>query len=100
MSRVPHPYAGAPELSVETRAMLSAARLQWDALTSHERAVLAAAEIDVYCQRFARGRAQAVSRLVDRGLASHFGPNCARLTLAGELVRQVGVSTLVEVPDA
>lgn len=100
MSRVPHPYASAPELSVETRAMLSAARLQWDALTSHERAVLAASESDVYGNRFATGRARAVRRLVGRGLGEHFGNNCARLTSAGELVRQVGVAALVEVPDA
>ena len=99
MSRVPHPYASAPELSVETRAMLSAARLQWDALTANERAVLAAAEADVYGNRFATGRARAVRRLVRRGLGEPFGTNCACLTLPGQLVRQVGIAAQVEVPD-
>ena len=89
MSRVPHPYASAPELSVETRAMLSAARLQWDALTKRERSALVAARKGVYLRV-----SLTTDRLAGRGLATKLG----LLTIAGQFVRQVGIAALVEVP--
>lgn len=80
--------------------MLSAARLQWDALTKRERDLLSTAQAGYSGDWFVNGRTAPVARLVRRGLALSAMATAARLTPAGVVVRQVGIATLVEVPDA
>lgn len=92
MTAIPSTYKDATKLSANARAALAAARLVWDGLPKGPRAALSEAVRYAHGRFLDTGRRRDIQRLHDEGIAIG-----ARVTPLGELVREAGTRTKIEV---